>query len=299
MKNKIGKERLIGSFFALVIIGLLVIAGPAEALSFSISDIPDTNKGDTLEYDIRVNVLDSEQLPLEHSTLIIRKTGSFFDVFTCIINSDASYSCTRQRGSSSAPINPDDSITITRSNVNGSFGYGYFSGGDLIFHVTWHTPVNLKPGQYGTKLIIESNENRFESPEKLFNIITPARPRDRFSIRARGVNAFINQRLIQSNNDINFHYSNIPPEQGQSTLEIQGRNVRLGINMDRARLINNDEDEIIVKYRGSGIYNRQNVEFREITIHVDKHTHLVDIHGIGDVEFQLNNLQVFFSEPIF
>src|SRR3989338_7539494 len=119
--NKLGKERLLGIFFALVIISILIIAGPAEALSFSITDIPDTNKGDTLDYDINVDVLDTEMLPLQNSVLTIKKMGSFFDVFTCIVFEDGTVSCTRQKGSSSAPINPDSSITITRTNEGGVF----------------------------------------------------------------------------------------------------------------------------------------------------------------------------------
>lgn len=296
--NNLGKERILGSIFALIVILLLVVAGPAQALEFSISDIPDTNKGDTLEYDIVVNVLDTEQLPLEDTTLIIRSRAGNFDEFRCSIFEDGSFSCTRQKGSDSAPINPDDTIDIERTNINGTFGYGYFSGGDLIFHVTWNTPVNLRPGQYGTMLIIESNGQTFSSDEELFNIITPARPGDRFSIRARGTRSLVNGQEWISQNSLSLYYSNNQREQGQSTLELQGnRNQRLGIIMDNARLITNDDDEIIIKYRGHGTFNRNEVNFREITIIVDKHTRLVDISGLGDINFQANDLAVTFMQP--
>ena len=296
--NMLGKERILGSFFALIVILLLVVAGPAQALEFTITDIPTTNKGDTLSYDIVVNVLDTEQLPLEDTTLIIRSRAGNFDEFRCMVFEDGSFSCTRQKGSDSAPLDPDSSIHITRNNVNGTFGYGYFSGGDLIFHVTWDTPVNLRPGEYGTKLIIESNDHVFSSDEKLFNIITPARPGDRFSIRARGTRSLVNGQELNSQNSLSLYYSNNQREQGQSTLELHGpRNQRLGIIMDNARLIDNSEDEIIIKYRGHGSYNRNNVNFREITIIVDKHTRLVDISGLGDINFQANDLAVTLMAP--
>lgn len=296
--NSLGKERILGSIFALVVILLLVVAGPAQALEFSISDIPNTNKGDTLEYDIRVNVLDTEQLPLEDTTLIIRSRAGNFDEFRCRIFEDGSFSCTRQKGSDSSPINPDNSINIVRTNENGTFGYGYFSGGNLNFHVTWNTPVNLRPGEYGTKLIIESDGQTFSSDEERFNIITPARPGDRFSIRARGTRSLVNGQEWISQNALSLYYSNNQREQGQSTLELQGnRNQRLGITMENARLITNDDDEIIVKYRGHGTFNRNNVNFREITIIVDKHTRLADVSGLGDINFQANDLAVTFMQP--
>lgn len=293
--NRLGKERVLGSIFALIVILLLVIAGPAQALEFSITDIPTTNKGDTLEYDIIVNVLDTEQLPLEDTTLIIRSRAGNFDEFRCRIFEDGSFSCTRQRGSESAPINPDHTIDIERTNQNGTFGYGYFSGGNLIFHVTWDTPVNLRPGEYGTRLIIRNGEQTFSSDEELFNIITPARPGARFSIRGRGTLAIVNSQLWNSQNSLNLYYSNNQREQGQSTIELNGvRNQRLGIIMDNGRLINDDEDEIILRYRGRGTLNRNNVNFRDITVIIDKHTNLADVHGVGDIEFQANDFAVTF-----
>lgn len=295
--NKLGKERIFGIFIALVVISLLLIAGPAEALSFSISDIPDTNKGDTLSYDILVDVLDTEMLPLEDTVLKIRKTGSFFDVFTCQVFVDGSFSCTRQRGSSSAPIEPDSSIEITRTNEGGVFGYGNFSGGRLRFHVTWDTPVNLHPGQYGTQLLIRNGETVFSSDEELFNIITPARPRERLSIRAKGRNALVNGHSWNSQNQLNLYYSNIPPEQGQSTLEIQRGRDRLSLTLANGRLLANTEDEILLKYRGFGNLNRQNVNFPEVVISIDRATGLADISGSGGSSFQANDLSVYFMEP--
>jgi len=295
--NKLGKERLLGIFFALVIISILIIAGPAEALSFSITDIPDTNKGDTLDYDINVDVLDTEMLPLQNSVLTIKKMGSFFDVFTCTIFEDGTFSCTRQKGSSSAPINPDSSITITRTNEGGVFGYGNFSGGRLRFHVQWDTPVDLKPGLYGTQLVIRSGDSQFESEQKLFNIITPARPRDRFSIRASGRNSMVGSANWNSQNNINLFYSNVPPEQGQSNIEIQRGRDRLGISLVEPRLLANTEDEILVKYKGSGLLNRVPVQFSNVVFVVDKHTGLVDVTGTGTVNFQINDLHIYFQQP--
>ena len=67
--------------------------------------------------------------------------------------------------------------------------------------------------------------------------------------------------------------------------------------MSFPRLLNDDEDEILVKYRGQGTFNRHLINFDEITVHIDKHTNLVDVTGTGDIDFQVNDLEIFFTEP--
>lgn len=163
------KTKLISALFSLIIISLLVLAGPANAFDFITSSISDTNKGNDVSFSIDISDIDKD---VDHTKLIIENKGASLDRIVCTIENDATYSCLRYKGSLNNP-KPYDRVDITQT---GNFGYGYASG--VGFDVVWHTGVDHQPGTFSTHVeVVATDSSVASSPEKTFKLITPAKPK--------------------------------------------------------------------------------------------------------------------------
>jgi len=176
------RDKVIGSFIALVVIALLVFVGPAEAVLVSLTQPNDANKGSDTSFSITVEVRDPDILPIQYTDLLIIGPSGFSK--TCRINNDGTDDCS------------DVDITISKSSisiVNGAqygydqnLGYGYGLGtgygysststGTITYDVIYHTPSTLTDGIYSAKADVyaqgSSSSHTFSSSSKSFTIST-------------------------------------------------------------------------------------------------------------------------------
>lgn len=165
------KTKILASLLSLLIVGVLVLAGPANAFNFITSSIPDTNKGDDISFTIDISDIDKQ---VDHTTLIIENKGPSLDRIVCTIQNDGSFECIRYKGSLNNP-KPYSDVEITQT---GDFGFGYGYGTDVSFDVVWHTGVDHQPGTYSAHVDVSATDDSIaSSPEKTFKLITPAKPK--------------------------------------------------------------------------------------------------------------------------
>src|SRR3989338_4907190 len=159
------KEKIIGTIFSVLVISALFLAGGAKAVSSSISNIQDTNKGQTINFNVNFTGQATS------GTLTIESLGAKLDIIKCEIASDGSYQCTRSQGSLNNP-KPYNDILINEI-LNPGFGY---DPGSTLYGIQWNTPTSLQPGSYKATFTAMINGNPVTESDT-FNIITPAKPK--------------------------------------------------------------------------------------------------------------------------
>src|SRR3989344_4066640 len=113
------KNSFIGIFFTVLVIGLLILSGPASAIDVSLTTPPvDVSKDSTEEFTIDITVNDGEFLPLLYTDLI----------FTNELNNEISCKIDDKNQVSGCSFIYKVSRTV--SNLNGGYGYGYGYGYD-------------------------------------------------------------------------------------------------------------------------------------------------------------------------
>src|SRR3989338_6339297 len=191
------KQKIFGILISLIVMGVLVMAGPARAYSLSIDNINDVNKGGLLKFDIKVDSdhVDKAELIIEYFANKNGKEQPHVDKFECFIDDKGSYECVRYKGSMNNPKTYDD-IQIWMLGTNLGYGYGYNnpgygygygygdgygyqeSGSDgLTYHVEWQTPENLHPGQYRVLFNAYIDGKKLNAVDT-FNVLTPTKHED-------------------------------------------------------------------------------------------------------------------------
>ena len=116
--NKKHKNNIVGAFFTILVIGLLILSGPAQAINVDLETL-DINylEDDTVPFTIIVQINDDEFLPLLYTDLILDYGADDGDPLTCKLNNDNT-------------IDNCDFLTVTSAikDLQGSYGYGYGYG---------------------------------------------------------------------------------------------------------------------------------------------------------------------------
>ena len=114
--NKKHKNNIIGVFFTVLVIGLLILSGPAQAINVYLTTPNiDYFDDDIVPFTITVQINDGEFLPLSYTDLILDYGAN--EPLICKINNDNT-------------INDCDFLTVTSTikDLQGSYGYGYGYG---------------------------------------------------------------------------------------------------------------------------------------------------------------------------
>ena len=177
------KDKIIGGFLAFMVIGILILVGPADAVTVTLSQPNDVTKGSDVSFSVTVEIKDPDLVPIQYTTLTI--TGpSGFSTKTCQIANDGTDDCA------------DVDITISKSNVNyntgvqygydQNLGYGYSLGneygyqsatlGTITYNVVWHTTSVLIDGSYSVKADViaqgSSSDHTYSSSSQSFSVST-------------------------------------------------------------------------------------------------------------------------------
>jgi len=201
MNKSAKKKNLVSIVLTVLVIALYLVPNFASALTVGISDIADTNKGNDVEFDVTVDIQNPDKfVPISQTNLTIEYTGvgNHTDKFECNIQVNGDFECFRTKGNHKTEFT-DIEITATKDSslgygygygysngINFGYGYGYGYGygtpspqfGKITYHVLWHTPVNLHPGQYTAAAKLTAKDSVFSSAPETFEALTPANPQN-------------------------------------------------------------------------------------------------------------------------
>ncbi|MEK6983472.1 MAG: hypothetical protein AABX33_02780 [Nanoarchaeota archaeon] len=207
MNKSAKKKNFVSIILTVLVIGLYLIPNFASAVSVQISDIPNTNKGNDIEFDVSIDIQDPDKfVPLSNTNLTIEYTGAgnHIDKLECEIQVNGDFQCFRTKGNHKTEFTDIEITAVKDSSLGFGYGYGYGYGygfnpgfgygyshdfgygygygtpspqfGKITYHVLWHTPVNLHPGQYTAVAKTVANNVIFSSGAETFEILTPADP---------------------------------------------------------------------------------------------------------------------------
>jgi hypothetical protein len=183
------KKNLFSLLITVIVISILVLSGPAKALTVDLTQPNDAIKGEDVSFDITIDITSPDTyVPIQYTEIIF--TGPSYSE-TCKVNIDGTDNC------------PDVDVSIisfepdygygygygydTPSGYGYNFGYGYGYGyignyGKITYHVVWHTPTTLVAGTYDVqgKTFVEGDvaSHTFSSSIKSFLINEPAAVED-------------------------------------------------------------------------------------------------------------------------
>lgn len=139
--NKQGTSaKIIASFITVAVVTLLVLAGPANALSLTVSGLsPNYVKGDDIIFNTAVHVNSGEYLPVDYLEILQDKKS----VCTFDVNGNAIKGC------------KDIEITIVSNTTTNQFGYG-LTNGDLVYRINMNKHKQIPVGETDVKVKVYS-----------------------------------------------------------------------------------------------------------------------------------------------
>jgi len=166
-----------------IVISLLILSGPANALTIASTQPNNAIKGGDVSFDITINIINPDSyVPVQYTSIIF--TGPNYNK-TCTVDLNGTNDC------------PDVDISVVSSASDPTYGYGYgygydnssrynfgygygYNDGSITYHVVWHTSTSLTDGTYyvkgetyvkGTGIGIS---HTFSSSQKSFLISNPS-----------------------------------------------------------------------------------------------------------------------------
>lgn len=182
--DRIGYHKgLISVLLTGFVIALLLLSGPVSALTLSITQPNNADKGNDVSFSITSEINDPDLLPISYTNLIITGPNGFSK--TCKINSDGTDDC------ADVDVTVSSSPTVTYAagsqygydaylgfgyNLGYGFGYQGSGTGTITYDVVWHTPSTLEDGTYNANAEVfaqgSSSSHTFSSSGKSFSIST-------------------------------------------------------------------------------------------------------------------------------
>jgi len=165
------------------VIALLLLSGPVTALTVSVTQPNNADKGNDVSFSITNEISDPDLLPIQYTDLIITGPNGFSKI--CRINNDGTDDC------ADVDITVSSSPTITYAsgsqygfdanlgsgyNLGNGFGYQGGGTGTITYDIVWHTPSTLEDGTYNANADVfaqgSTSSHTFSSSAKSFSIST-------------------------------------------------------------------------------------------------------------------------------
>lgn len=198
---KRGKDysRFIAIFLTIIILGVLVISGPANAFSLSLNvPFEGIQRGKIVSFIASVNLDQDEKVDINYLTLKLNGTSNIIgrkDLVLCKFKPDGDL----------MNVNACKGIKIEKIEI-GNYGYGYDTHKEsYVYNITIDTDEYL-PGIYKTGLSILSKGEFYEQDGNDLNIISNATlpPLKDCSIRGKDGITFVEEKDFGNKSKINF-----------------------------------------------------------------------------------------------
>jgi hypothetical protein len=222
MKN----VKLLSAIVTLVLIVLLILAGPARAFIFEFAI--DNNfplLGDIINFKVSAEVEPSEMIDIQTFTLMIEGPQNR----ACEFYPNATL------------LSPCNGIQIQNTNIP-TFQYGYgFLPGLLEYDITLDSST-LQRGDYTAKLIAHTPTEDFQTSSQNLMIVQLSDPVDRCSIRAEEGLVEINNVEFDARNKLSLFASHGNSRNSKGTFTAQERRERISykFTVDEARRTTGD-----------------------------------------------------------
>jgi hypothetical protein len=233
----VGSSKLAGGISAIVIFGILILSGPAQAFTLGLEILnPEVEAGENISFMASIDIEAEEFLEIDY--LVLKLYGP--SPVSCVFNINGSL------------ISGCDGIFIEQiSSSPYQYGYG-FSEGVFRYNITLNTSEYLV-GIYDTSLEIRSHEESFsQQGEQIIIRDKNIEELEKCSIRARDGTLMVNGINFGENNDLNFYLSEGSSGLGQGSLTGQMDRSRFSYDFDILGVIENNPE--MAKILVSGTY---------------------------------------------
>lgn len=225
---------------------LIILFALGETSAFNLIPSPDKNRATSGE---KINIHATIELDEgEHGveSLILKITGP--KNISCSFNANGT------------AIGKCDGIEVKK--LSNDIEYGYPGKKSQKYKITIDTSF-FKPGDYNIRITAKSGEQTSVKDVKItINEFM-------CSVRAKNGNGEYKE-IGFSNNKINFFVSKSNSNDGTGSLVMQKSKNRVSISFSKSEIIKADNDSLVLRVDGKGTYNREDIEFKEAVITVDK-----------------------------
>ncbi len=233
--------RLVGGIITILLLGILIFSGPAQAFTLGLEVInPQINEGEIISFMASIEIDEGEFMEIDHLILKLEgpsQTICKFDTNGTIIS-----------GCNGIFI---DQISSSQYNYGYGFGEGIFE-----YNITLNSSGYLS-GFYETFLnTIRGQEVFSQQGDNIIIRGGDIEGLERCSIRAKDGSLNVGELDIGDNNDLNFYLSEGSSGFGQGSLTGQKSRKRLSYKFDVLEVIENNNDRIIISVSGNYKINR-------------------------------------------
>ena len=256
----------VSAFITVLVVGILIGAGPAEAFNLNLNLLNhNVKKGETVKFNVGVSIDDNEFLNIDK--FVLKLNG---------LNNNEMKACTFSPNGT--VISGCEGMTIKQTGfTNFTFGYGYgFGKGKLTYEVTLNT-AGVPVGVYKTLLDMIISGNSFEQKGNNLIIRGSVDNKNICSVRADD-SSVVAEETTFSKNKLTFYVPASNAVGSDGSLTGKATKSRLDYKFKVKDVLENTNTELVVSVVGDyKINNVKNTESSTITYH--KLTGMVDIHG--------------------
>lgn len=149
----------ISVIFTALIIGLLAMLGPAQAVNVELSNPNNANPGEDVSFTVIVDLNSPDQyLPVKYADVVFNGPNGFEE--TCRVYNDGSYSgCDLDLDVSVDFPAYEEGHRVGLDNGYGyyfgygyGYGYGYGQDQEIVYNIIWHTSSDVDAGDYSVEV---------------------------------------------------------------------------------------------------------------------------------------------------
>lgn len=281
------RHKIFAFILTFIIIGFLIISGPANAflLSFE-SSRTNVQKGDAVVFTISVDAETNEFSNVNNLTLILEGSNNLNKV-ECKFYPNA----TIISGCKGISI-----MLINKEEYGYGYGYGYGSDKSLAYSITLNT-TQYHTGTYSTEIIVFADSKTFSKTGDDLTIYSGGSGGQSLningcSIRAKDGKLYVNSSLFGINNkvDLNMNFNNNGKGQGSLISQDYKNRFSYSFKLKDNLLLNGSNSQI----DASGYYRLNKVKFdnEDAVVYINKENKKINIIGEN---FEVKGMDITFS----
>jgi len=269
--------KMFAFLLALLILMLIVLAGPAQSLitGFTISNSV-VKIGESTIFTVSAEIESQEILDIKNLTLMLTGPTSL----SCIFDTDGN------------PLSSCPGISIQKlQSPPFQFGYGFLPG-ILEYKVVMNSSV-LDKGTYDVKFLLNLPNQQIQTEQKELTVIIQGEEITQCSLRAKSGTVNIGETLFNSKNDLSLYVGGTASSNGKGTLTVQKGKSRATYNFNINNAFLLDANTIIFETSGELQIDRNAKNLETATIIFKTDSTEIDINGLS---INAENLDVSFAK---